>query len=119
MSSSVMAWYKGQKVYLAIPDNSLLFDGTQFVRPADAKWVWLTATTEAVFLSPAPLPINEFEHRVELTQEQGYVCQVIGTGITIADPPEVIAIPDPNDGECVCGVTCSGTDLQYVTVTYV
>jgi hypothetical protein len=120
MSSSVLAWYKGQKVYLAIEDDALLFDGFQFVPPAQAKFVWLIASTDTTFWNAAQLPINEWQSRVSLIQQSGYICEVIdSTGIVIPDPPEVIAIPDPNNGECVCGVTCLGTDLQYVIVSYV
>lgn len=116
--ATVSGWYLGREFYLAIADNALLFDGKQFVKPSEARYVWLIQTDVAVFDSPGPLPVDEWQQRLSLTMENGFQCEIIGVGGPVIPGDDVVSIPDPNNGECLCGVTCLGTEVQFVVVNY-
>jgi len=118
-NSTIKAWYKGQEVYLGVIANALVLDGDSFVRPQDAKTV---AIVEVVVvgpeLVPGPWPETQTLAQASLTWTNVWLCTVIEV---LPDMPnadtDVVAVNDPNNGNCVCGVSCIGTSLQYVQVT--
>lgn len=115
---SIEAWYLGQKVYLGLPYNSLVFDGQQFVRPQDAKFVALVnPTVVGPVTVPGPWPETNTLNQAELTWSNLILAQVLNVTSPPVSGTDVIGITDPNNGACVCAVSCSGTDLQYVQVS--
>ena len=113
----IKAWYNGQEVYLGVIPNALVFDGFSFVRPQDAKFVTIVeSVTVGPEVVPTPWPETNTIHQASLTWTNQWLCSVIEvTTIPTADA-DIVAIVDPNNGACVCGVSCMGDDLQYVTV---
>jgi hypothetical protein len=116
---TIKAKFRGKTVLLSIPDNSLVFDGREFVSPKKAKRVMLGLIGQANFMSPGPVTLDQFQSRHALIMRNYFLCTVLGTDVSsTGQPSDVITIPDPNDGICLCGVTCTGTNIQYVKVTY-
>lgn len=118
MSASIKAWYNGQQVYLGLPDNSLVFNGSEFVRPQDAEFVAIVETVTAGPVTvPPPWPETQTLYQAALTWTNLWLCTVIDVDSASIDDTDVVVINDPNNGACVCGISCAGTDLQYVQVT--
>lgn len=97
---------------LGVAEGLLVFDGEQFVEPAHAAYLELFAipveALSAGFMSLA----------VTLSAAVKIKAVVIGvdpTVVPVTDPSVVVAI-DPTDGQCVCGITCSGTDIRFAVV---
>ncbi len=116
--SSLLAWYKGTQVILKVDDGYLVFDGQEFVYPQDAKYVMLvTQPTNVVYNTPTPVEYDQFVQYVQLTMRNKWVAKVISwSATTPTGDPDVVEASDPLDGECLCGITCLGTNLSYVRV---
>lgn len=114
---SLLAWWNGKQVYLGLPSNSLVFDGNKFVPPDQAKYVAIVETATVSGDSPPLWPESQSLVQVGLTWKNVWLCRVIATNQQTLTSLDVVAINDPNNGACVCGVTCVGTELQYVQVT--
>jgi len=114
---AIKAWYNGKLVYLGLDADSLVFDGFQFVRPQDAKQVAIVETTtvgpENLF---APWPETVTLPQAALTWTNTWLCTVVAVDQTPIADRDVVTIMDQNNGACVCGVSCKGTELQYVQV---
>ena len=115
-------FYLGREM-LVDAGTDLVFDGTAFVSPIQAKYVALsvagTATSE-----PHLYPIDYRIDQPQMQWTNHWVCKVISVedatlGLTGTD---VISIPSPvplgPDGKppCICGVTCQGTEVQNINV---
>jgi Bacterial Ig domain len=115
---SIKAWYNGRQVLLGVIPNALVFDGYSFVRPQDAKFV---AIVEVVTVGPEtvppPWPETQTLEQASLTWTNVWLCGVIAIDQTPISDIDIVAVTDPNNGACVCGISCLGNDLQYVTVT--
>jgi hypothetical protein len=111
----ITAWYMNRKVLLGVTPDMLVFDGSSWVSPATAKWVALryfgTATSE-----PRVYPVQyETEHH-PLNWKNYWVCRVLSVNPNGIMPTDVLEVVDPNDGECLCGVTCLGTEYKDIKV---
>lgn len=115
--STLSAWYRGQLVYLNVPPNSLVFDGQNFVRPSDVQQVALVTTVPVGPVTvPGPWPETNTLQQAALSWLNTWICKVADRGSQTTGVSDVVSVSDPNNGQCVCGVTCEGTDLQYVQV---
>lgn len=97
---------------LDVADGLLVFDGRSFVEPSKLSYIELYTL---------PVEALSAEHRdlVEplLTRALMRALVVGKNPQSVPDTdPSVIVAPDPPDGNCVCALTCSGTDLRFVTV---
>jgi len=120
MSQPVIeAWYLGQKVYLGLGSSDVLvFDGNQFVRPQDADYVMLVTVQNVTGDIPGDLyPESNDVNQISATWNNRFLCKVIGVTSAAVVGTDVETIVDPNNGQCVCGISCAGTDLQYIQVT--
>lgn len=103
----------GMKVNLDVADATLVYNGFTFVAPAEATYVALymlpVDALSADHRGVRDILITERSIRARVTQKNQ-------TSVPSTDPL-VIAAPDPSGGECVCGITCHGTVLRFVTVT--
>lgn len=106
----------GNQVNLAIADNTLVFDGLEFKEPQDLKYVELYG----VPVEASTVPYKELPQQTLMTAVR-IKAIVLGTDPTEASltDPQVVSVSDPSMGQCICGLTCAGTDLRFVTVTYV
>lgn len=96
-----------------VADGVLVFNGDEFVRAAHLQYAELyIAPVEALSLNYKGLPA------LQLLTSVRYLARVIGSNPTqvIETDPQLVAVPDPSNGMCVCGITCQGTELQFVTV---
>lgn len=114
---AIKAWYNGKLVYLGLDANSLVFDGSEFVRPQDAKLVAIVETTTvgpinlfAPWSETATLP------QAALTWTNMWLCTVVAVDQTPIADHDVVTVIDEHNGACICGVSCNGTELQYVQV---
>ena len=115
----VLAWFKGGKVNVNVPNGSLVYDGREFVDPAKAANVALVYAEMATASRPSAYPIERFNSpENQLTWQNLWVCKVIQV-LNPADamPTDVVTAPPPVDGMCVCGITCDGVNVQNVVVT--
>lgn len=118
VQTTLKAWFNGKQVYLGFPAGYLVFDGFSFVRPQDAKFVAIVETDRAgPVLLPAPWPETQTLVQEALTWYNTWICEVIALDQTLITGTDVVSVIDPNNGVCVCGVSCMGTNLQYVKVT--
>lgn len=101
------------QIALDVADGFLVFDGREFVNPQYLSYIELYTL---------PVTALSAEHRnITLALEtsvriRALVISKNSTSVPVTDPA-VIAEPDPTGGECICGLTCKGTDLRFVTVT--
>jgi hypothetical protein len=100
-------------VTLDVADNYLVFNGNEFVNPSYLSYIELYTM---------PIAALSAEHRdivVGLQADVKIKALVISkssVSVPVTDP-SVVAEPDPANGECICGLTCNGTSLRFVTVT--
>lgn len=101
------------EVALDIADGTLVYDGQAFVEPANATYVGLYSV---------PVDAVSAEHRNvsggAITTYQSYRCLVLSwdSETDLTTDPRVIVQIDPTGGECVCGITCTGTEIRYAQV---
>lgn len=112
MSTLTVVLINGTHAALPIADNTLVYDGANFVDPADAKFAMLyTAFVNAKSLT--------FNGTTDVLQASGYNKAAVISYDSASQPstdPSVDVQPDPSLGVCICFLTCQGTNLQYVKV---
>lgn len=109
-------FYKDAQALVNVPDGSLVFDGKEFVNPAKANYVALVYTTQVDAVLQYPVAPGKTMNE-SLSWVNQLLCKVIGIhSLDTEFPTDVIAVPEPADGMCVCGVTCTGTEIQQVQV---
>ena len=111
----ITAWYMNRKVLLGVTPNMLVFDGSSWVTPGTAKWIALryygTATSE-----PREYPVQYPSTQPDLTWRNYWVCRVLSVDPNGIMPTDVLEVVDPNNGECLCGVTCEGTEYKDIKI---
>lgn len=96
---------------LSVADDVLVFDGFTYVPPSVALYVELFRTPVEALSLPWREVTTILETAVRIR------ARVVDRNPVPADTdPDVIVVPDPTGGECVCGITCAGTQLQFVKV---
>ena len=110
------AWYLNRRVYLTVPDTDLVFDGFNFVRPAEAQQVQLGLGI--------PVVITMWDTPEQPVICNRHICKVIGVHDATPNPggsadSEVVWTPDPGLPTCLCAVTLAadGTRISNVAVT--
>lgn len=113
----ITAIYLGMSIQLSVDDGFLVYDGVQFVEPASAKTVMLVHTTGVSVVGNTYDIQNSSPIPVGLTIYNQYVCTVTsvtpGTLVSVFQP---VTSSDPTGGNCICGITCSGTEVQAVQI---
>lgn len=104
----------GTQVELTIAPDTLVYNGDVFVNPSYLTYIELyTIPVDAL-----TLPFRE-QQEMALQTSVRIKALVISRNSTVVPTtdPAVVAVPDPSLGQCICGLTCTGTDLRFVTVT--
>jgi len=98
---------------LAVADNTLVFDGFDFKTPSELKYAELYSLPVAA----QSVPYKDVPEQVLLTavRIRALVTNVDATSEPTTDP-SLEAVPDPSNGQCVCGLTCNGTELRFAVV---
>lgn len=104
-----------QQLVVDVDLNDLVLSDGKFVNPQLAPSVTLTQPPANATFTPfgSAEPVS-----LQLNQElQARVCwrEIVDT----QEYPAPIEVTDPSGGECVCLVTCQGTNITYVQVTAV
>jgi len=101
---------------IQVADTDLVLDGQgQFVEPRFAKYV-------ALFHQPVDalsLPYDGLETRVMQAEVRVSAKVLDQAAYPAAETSPLIVtqpVPADTDGQCVCFVTCSGTELRFVQV---
>lgn len=110
------AWYMNRKVLIGVDANSLVFDGSSWVSPRFARYVALKYFTDVTQSNAQSYPIQYHKEEIDLTWKNYWVCKILDYDPNGVMPSDVIQEVDPNNGECLCGVTCLGTEIQNVPV---
>jgi len=112
MSILVVELPNGTQSTLRIADNTLVYDGSRFVEPIDAKYV-------SLYDVPVGVPIG-----FGISQQVAQTASYISAAVVAFNPVSVIATdanvqaePDPSNGLCICFITCKGTWISFVQVT--
>lgn len=102
-----------RQVVMNVADNTLVYDGQNFVAPEDAKYVMLYDIPVDALSLPFQYPAVHFQTNA------ANKCAVLAYNGTTepSTSPEVIHVGDPSMGLCICGITCQGVNLAYVKVT--
>lgn len=118
--SSYMRLYlvpvNGVQQVIDVDTNDLVLSGGKFVPVQLASSVTLIGATYTAQFTPfgyAPMPTQNLS---QAYQDELRICWREPVGTDDYPNESVIVEPDPASGQCVCGVTCSGTDLSYVVV---
>lgn len=102
-----------RQVQINVADDVLIFDGTDFVDPARIKYVSLYSipveSMSVPFDGLASQRLMTAAHVIALV-----VNRFAYTGLPNSPKLETVAVP--NEGQCICLVTCKGTDLSFVNV---
>lgn len=104
---------KGNQLVLDVPANDLVLSGHEYVQPQLAESITIVKpNTPNWSFQPfdAGTPLN----LSTLQTEQVRVCW--REPVTVATNPAPIAVVDPANGVCICGITCSGTKIAYAKV---
>lgn len=103
----------GSIAVLDVADNTLVYDGQEFKAPSSLKYV-------EVYALPVEALTTNYKEVVESIQTyastKALVINVDPTSVPDSDPLLTTAL-DPSGGQCVCGLTCTGTDIRFVVVT--
>lgn len=95
-------------------DILILSNGT-FVSPQTAKSITISRTAyTASYTTFGAAPVTEA--LTVASQDEVRICWREPVGTDDYPNENVVTSADPSDGQCVCGITCSGTDLSYVVV---
>lgn len=103
----------GSQLVLDVDADDLVLSGSEYVRPQLAQSVTIVKPSTPnwsfqPFAQTVPLDLS-------MTQtEQVRVCW--REPVDDAINPAPIAVPDPAGGNCICGITCSGTKIAYAQV---
>lgn len=103
----------GNQLVLDVDADDMVLSGQEYVRPQLAQSITIVKPNSPnwsfqPFASSVPIDLSSFQ------TEQVRVCW--REPVDEAVNPAPIAVPDPADGECVCGITCSGTKIAYAKV---
>lgn len=103
----------GTNATVDIAVDTLVYDGSGFVQPADAQYVALYSLP----VDAVTLPYKDID-ALPISAAVTIRAFVISRDPTIVDPtsPDVIVAPDPSFGTCICGITCQGTEIRYIVV---
>lgn len=103
----------GGSASLGVAENTLVYDGQEFLSPDKVKYLELYT-----------LPVQALSAKYRTPQEFLHAAVRIRALVINRDPtvvpdtdPSVVAEVDPSGGQCICGITCQGTDLRFVIVT--
>ncbi len=99
-----------------VADDILVYNGSDFVKIADAKYVVLYHVPVSAYTQPfrdlaTSLIVASYYVRALVLSKAAHV-------VTTTDPLLVTAA-DPSQGQCLCFITCNGTDLSYVKISNV
>jgi hypothetical protein len=103
----------GATAQLAVAPNTLVFDGEGFNQP----WAIDYAELYSFPVSAPSMPYKEFPSQVLSTavRIKARVLNVDNTDESTTDP-SLVTQPDPSEGQCICGLTCSGTEIRFAVV---
>lgn len=96
-------------------DHLILSNGA-FVNPQVAKSVTLSGAPFSATFTPFGSAQSTYQNLTMSYQDEIRICWREPVGTDLYPNENVITATDPSNGQCVCGVTCSGTDLSYVVV---
>lgn len=108
----------GQQQVIDIDVDSLVLSKNQFVPIYKADSVTLVRTPVDSTYQPFSADAQALTLSNAQTQDVR-ICWREPVGTDEFPDNEVVVVPDPTDGQCVCGVTCLGPQLSYVTVSNV
>jgi hypothetical protein len=95
-------------------DHLILSNGV-FVSPQTAKTITISRTAYAAsFATFGAAPVTEA--LTVSAQDEVSICWREPVGTDDYPNENVITAVDPSGGNCVCGMTCAGTNLSYVVV---
>jgi hypothetical protein len=106
----------GVQQVIDVNNDDLVLSNGEFRPPQVAPSVTLIGATYSAQFTPfgyAPMPTQTI---TQTYQEEIRVCWREPVGEDDYPNENVIVAYDPTNGQCVCGVTCSGPDLSYVVV---
>jgi hypothetical protein len=104
---------------LQVDSGSLVWDGTSFVDPTEATYVMLV-TVVPTLISPNIYPVTvQAPIPSGLTVTGTYLCVVTSIDPAITSGNTVVAVADPLNGQCLCGITCTGTQIATPAVTII
>jgi hypothetical protein len=93
----------------------LILSGGEFVSPQIAPTITISRTPySASFTTFGSTPITG--SLTLASQDEVRICWREPVGTDQYPNENVVTSTDPSDGQCVCGITCSGTQLSYVVV---
>jgi hypothetical protein len=95
-----------------VPDGQLIYDGRSFMWPLDAQWV-------ALYTVPTEAESADYKDVVLALATNQYIrAKVMHPPPTSTLDPTISpkVQPDPANGECVCGITCAGTNIRFAKV---
>jgi hypothetical protein len=111
-----LACDQGTQQVIDVDVDHLILSNGKFVPPQTAQSITLSGATFSASFTPfayAPDP----EQQLNMTyQEEFKVCWREPVGTDDFPNENVISAVDPSGGQCVCGITCDGTNLSYVRV---
>lgn len=106
----------GELTGVEVADDVLVYNGSEFVNIKDAKYVVLYHVPVSAYTQPfrdlaTSLIVANYYVRALVTSK-------VESPVTTTDPL-LVSVADPSGGECICFVTCNGTNLSYVKITNV
>lgn len=108
----------GEEFFIDVPDDTLIMDGDyNFLTPDRIQTVAIAAPGIQFNFKPH-LPPSRAAF-IAMNINVLYVYRVINTEpqSSVEYPnPNVIEAIDPTNGQCLCGITCLGTELAFVKV---
>jgi len=104
----------GAQATLGVAENTLVFNGQDFVTPEDLQYAELyTVPVQALSMPYRQLSSLMLSTMVKI---KALVTAKDPTVVPTTDT-QLVAADDPTLGQCLCGLTCSGVDLRFVTVS--
>ena len=106
----------GVQQVIDVDSTDLVLSNGEFLPVQTAPSITLIGATYTSQFTPfgyAPMPTSAL---TQTQQDEIRVCWREPVGTDNFPNQNVIVNTDPSGGICVCGVTCSGTDLSYVVV---
>lgn len=103
----------GSSATLAVGANTLVFDGQTFLEPqllTYAELYGLPVSAQSVPYKEIPAQVLSTAVRI-----RAKVLGVDPTDEPVTDP-KLVTQPDPTNGQCICGLTCNGTELRFAVV---